>query len=110
MNVFDEFINEMKDLGLSQLPEGLGLGEVISDSPLQIKKNELILEEENLYLADYLKPGYKRKMNYTWRDKDGASGKQIETMTYLDGLKTGDKVVLTPVMSGQKYVVLARVV
>lgn len=110
MNVFDEFINEMKDLGLSQLPEGLGLGEVISDSPLLIKKNELILEEENLFLADYLKPGYKRTMEYSWRDKDGARGKQIETMTYLDGLKTGDKVVLTPVMSGQKYVVLARVV
>ena len=110
MKVYDELIDEMKRLGKGQIPEGIGVGEVLSVTPIKIRKNELILERENLLIADYLLEGYERVMEYTWKDKDGASGRHTEKMIYQDGLKVGDKVVLSPVMAGQMYVVVARVI
>ena len=109
MDPYSEMANRFKEISKGLNSPAIDIGTVIVESPLRIQKGELVLEEEDVLVADYLTDKYRREMEYTWRD-DGMEGRFIRDIQYRDKLKTGDEVALLAVASKQLYIVLARVV
>lgn len=110
MDQFGAVVNELKKKMQENNTGGIAVGKVISESPLQIQKDELILEEDDVLVSWYLTKQYKREAKYTWKDKDGSEGLIDREIEYLDQLKNGDKVALMPTKAGQLWIVLDKVV
>lgn len=90
--------------------------------------NDLVLNAEDLYIADYLVAGYTRQIKVPYvsgvsvdttqsngfaskdnPDPDTRVWKQSQ-ITYTDGLKAGDMVLVQKLNDNNKYVIIARVV
>lgn len=93
---------EMRSKGALDNPSSLQLGEVISINPLIIKIGELQLDKDNLLIAEHLLT-HKRKFRYNTNDEF----KEFEFKSVLD---VGSTVVCYPILKGQKYLVLEKVV
>lgn len=119
---YTEFINMVREQGKKDNPVTLQLG--IMQSPNSVKIDDLVLNAEDLYIADYLRAGYPRKITidyvshvepvchngtYDTYDVDVVLTKQ-DTVTYKDGLKKGDLVAVQKLCNTNKYVILAKVV
>ena len=97
-------------------------------SPTSVKIDDLVLNAEDLYIADYLVAGYTRQIKVPY-----VSGVSVDTtqsnpfaskdnpdpdtrvwkesqITYTDGLKKGDLVAVQKLDGNNMYVILARVV
>lgn len=127
---FAEMLGMMREQGKKDNPSTLQLG--IMQSANSVKIDDLVLNAEDLYIADYLVAGYTRQIKVLYvsgvtvdtRQEDGwgytdANGayhdpdtrtttqKQI---TFTDGLKKGDLVAVMKLQDTNKYVILVKVV
>lgn len=59
-NPFSGMINLMREQGAKFNAPNLLVGEVINADPVKIKVGDVILDKDNLYIADYLLRDYKR--------------------------------------------------
>lgn len=94
----------------------------------EVKIDDLVLNAEDLYIADYLVAGYTRQIKVPYvagvsvdttqsngfaskdnPDPDTRVWKQSQ-ITYTDGLKAGDMVLVQKLNDNNKYVIIARVV
>lgn len=122
---YAEMIQMMRAQGSKDNPITLQLG--IMQSANSVKIDDLVLNAEDLYIADYLVSGYTRQIKVpylSWvsvdttqsnpfaskdnSDPDVSTVKQTQ-ITYTDGLKKGDLVAVQKLHDTNKYVILARV-
>ena len=60
-----EIITMMQKEGAKSNPPSFCLGKVVSETPLEIKVDELLLDTDDFLIADYLIEGYKRSLQVT---------------------------------------------
>lgn len=126
---YAEMIQMMRAQGSKDNPITLQLG--VMQSANSVKIDDLVLEAEDLYIADYLVAGYTRELKIpyvsgvtvdtTQNDPFGTVGSEgnyhdpdtrvtrQNKITYTDGLKKGDLVAVQKLNDTNKYVILARV-
>lgn len=121
-----EMLELMRSQGAKDNPVTLQLG--VMQSPNSVKIDDLVLNAEDLYIADYLVAGYTRQIKIPYvsavsvdttqsngfvskdnDDPDVRLTKQTQ-ITYTDGLKKGDLVAVQKLDGNSMYVILARVV
>ena len=121
-----EMLELMRSQGAKDNPVTLQLG--VMQIPNSVKIDDLVLNAEDLYIADYLVAGYTRQIKVPY-----VSGVSVDTtqsnpfaskdnpdpdtlywtekqITYIDGLKKGDLVAVQKLDGNNMYVILARVV
>lgn len=126
---YAEMIQMMRAQGSKDNPITLQLG--VMQSANSVKIDDLILNSEDLYIADYLISGYTRQIKVpyvsgvtvdttqnspfgsvgedgNYSDPDVRTTRQIQ-ITYTDGLKKGDLVAVQKLHDTNKFVILARV-
>lgn len=126
---YAEMIEMMRAQGRKDNPITLQLG--VMQSSNSVKIDDLVLNAEDLYIADYLIAGYTRQIKIpyvsgvtvdtTQHDPFGSVDAQgqyhdpdtrVSTqakITYIDGLKKGDLVAVQRLNDTNKFVILARV-
>lgn len=127
---FSEMVDMWRSQGAKDNPTTLQLG--VMQSANSVKIDDLVLNAEDLYIADYLVAGYTRKMkipyvsgvtvdttqsdgfgytdaNGAYHDPDTKVSTQKE-ITFTDGLKKGDLVAVQKLQDTNKYVILVKVV
>ena len=123
---YAEMIQMMRAQGSKDNPITLQLG--VMQSANSVKIDDLVLNAEDLYIADYLVAGYTRQIKVPYvsgvsvdttqsngfaskdnPDPDTRVWKQSQ-ITYTDGLKAGDMVLVQKLNDNNKYVIIARVV
>lgn len=121
-----EMLEMMRSQGAKDNPVTLQLG--VMQSSNSVKIDDLVLNAEDLYIADYLVSGYTRQILVPYvssvsvdttqsngfaskdnPDPDVQLSKQSQ-ITYTDGLKRGDLVAVQKLNDNSMYVILARVV
>lgn len=121
-----EMLEIMRSQGAKDNPITLQLG--VMQSPTSVKIDDLVLNAEDLYIADYLVAGYTRQIKVPYvsgvsvdttqsnpfaskdnSDPDTRVWKESQ-ITYIDGLKKGDLVAVQKLDGNNMYVILARVV
>ena len=101
---YAEMLNMMRLQGGKDNPTTIQIG--VMQSSNSVKLDDLLLNSEDLYIADYLVKGYSRE---TTRVDTDTTATVKEKVTYTDGLKKGDKVALQK-LDNNMYLILARVV
>ncbi len=127
---FAEMMELMRSQGAKDNPVTLQLG--VMQSTNSVKIDDLVLNAEDLYIADYLVSGYTRQIKVpyvsgvtvdttqsdpfgtvdsegVYHDPDTRVTRQTQ-ITYTDGLKKGDLVAVQKLNDTNKYVILVRVV
>lgn len=127
---FAEMLGMMREQGRKDNPSTLQLG--VMQSANSVKIDDLVLNAEDLYIADYLVSGYTRKIkvpyvsgvtvdttqndgfgytdgNGVYHDPDTKVSTQSQ-ITFTDGLKKGDLVAVMKIQDTNRYVILAKVV
>jgi hypothetical protein len=127
---YAEMLEMMRSQGSKDNPTTVQLG--VMQSANSVKIDDLVLNAEDLYIADYLVAGYTREIkipyvsgvtvdttqsdpfgtvdaNGAYHDPDTRTTTQSK-ITYTDGLKKGDMVAVQKLNDNNKYVILARVV
>lgn len=121
-----EMLEIMRSQGAKDNPITLQLG--VMQSPTSVKIDDLVLNAEDLYIADYLVAGYTRQIKVPYvsgvsvdttqsnpfaskdnSDPDTRVWKESQ-ITYTDGLKKGDLVAVQKLDGNNMYVILVRVV
>lgn len=121
-----EMLELMRSQGAKDNPVTLQLG--VMQSSTSVKIDDLVLNAEDLYIADYLVAGYTRQIKVPYvsgvsvdttqsnpfaskdnPDPDTRTWKESQ-ITYTDGLKKGDLVAIQKLDGNNMYVILARVV
>lgn len=128
-NPYVELLSTMREQGKSVNPPSIKLAEVVSSPPeIIIKMGDLQIDKDNILIADYLLPEYKREITIPLTDSKsemtqtsvgdhGSHNHDVTKIEITDGkiqfndtLKPGDIVVAMPTSDGQTYIILARVV
>ena len=104
---YAEVLEMMRSQGAKDNPTVAQLG--IMQSSNSVKIDDLVLNAEDLYIADYLVAGYTRQIKVPYVSGDTRAWKQSQ-ITYTDGLKAGDMVLVQKLNDNNKYVIIARVV
>ena len=123
---YAEVLEMMRSQGAKDNPTLAQIG--VMQSSNSVKIDDLILNAEDLYIADYLVAGYTRQIKVPYvsgvsvdttqsngfaskdnPDPDTRVWKQSQ-ITYTDGLKAGDMVLVQKLNDNNKYVIIARVV
>lgn len=130
-NPYSDIIEIMKGVAVNNQPPTIGIGEVISTSPLKILYNGIVLEEPELWVNDYLLTDHSRtakgKLNSETQPESGGDGYALfashthkianpytDTIIYTDtDLKVGFRVAIFPLQdsvdkSKQQYMVLCH--
>lgn len=128
-HTYAEMLEMMREQGKKDNPSIPVIGQMQSAN--SVKLDDLILNAEDLYIADYLVYGYTRKLKVPYvcgvtvdttqsdpfgmadsqgiyRDPDTKTTTQ-SNITYADGLKAGD-LVLVQALDNGKYAIIVRVV
>lgn len=123
---FAEMLTMMREQGKKDNPSTLQLG--IMQSANSVRIDDLTLNAEDLYIADYLVTGYTRQIKVPYvsgvsvdtTQSNGFASKDnsdLDTrvwtqsqITFTDGLKKGDLVAVQKLQDTNKYVILAKVV
>lgn len=107
---FAEMLNMMREQGRKDNPTTLQLG-IMQDTD-SVKINDLTLNAEDLYIADYLVNGYSRKITVPYVSGITANTQTLtqSQITFTSGLKKGDLVAVQRLQDTNKYVILAKVV
>ena len=103
---YAEFLGMMREQGRKDNPTLIQIG--VMQSSNSVKINDLILNAEDLYIADYLMAGYSRALNTPYVSSVEPERVQSQ-LVYSSGLKAGDLVAVQD-LGNNKYVILARVV
>ena len=123
---FAEMLGMMREQGKKDNPTTIQIGTMQSSNSVKI--DDLVLNAEDLYIADYLKAGYVREIKTPYisaveLDVSTGNTEEIEdyvtgveagiteqnSIIYTDGLKKGDLVAVQK-LNNNMYVILARVV
>lgn len=109
---YAQMLHLMREQGKKDNPETPKLGVMLSETSVKI--DDLILNKEDLYVADYLKKGhiYKVVTPYVYDEVFGAEGtptSRTDEAVRADGLKAGDLVAVQK-MDNNMYLIFARVV
>ena len=104
---YAQLLGIMREQGGKDNPTTLELG--IMQSANSLKIGDLLLEAEDLYIADHLLANYSRKLKDPYVSSISPEEKQ-ENITFADGLKKGDIVAVQRLHATDIYVILARVV
>jgi len=118
----------MQEQGRKFNPPSILIGKIIAPPPnIRIQINDIILENEDIYIAEYLLKGYWREFSVVGHivsntqsascskgaphthpiDNDNT---QTGTITWEDHLYPGDEVAVMPMYGSQQYIVLHRIV
>lgn len=103
---YAEFLGMMREQGKKDNPTLIQIGVMLS--PTSVKINDLVLNAEDLYIADYLVAGYSRKLKTPYISSVSSETKQSQ-LVYSDGLKAGDLVAVQE-LGSNRYLILTRVV
>ena len=110
---FAEMLEMMRAQGRKDNPVTLLLGVMQSNNSVKI--NDLVLNAEDLYIADYLVADYTRKIevpyisDVSYANSDVRVNKQ-DHITLMSAFKKGDLVAVQRLHNTNKYVILAKVV
>lgn len=110
---YAELMGVMREEGSKDNPETLLIGTMVSATSVEI--DGLILEKDDIYIADYLMAGYQfpLKVPYvsdvSFGHYDG-SFKTTNPAVRASGLKKGDLVAVMKCNDNTTYVILAKVV
>ena len=109
---YAQILEMMREQGKKDNPTTIQLG--VMQSADSVKVDDLVLNAEDLYIADYLLSGFTGdlKVPYVSEVTGGESvrvSKQTQ-ITYSSGLKKGDLVVVQKLANNDMYVILVRVV
>jgi hypothetical protein len=128
-HAYVKMLNMMRSQGSKDNPITLQLG--IMQSANSVKIGDLVLDKEDIMIADYLLTGYKRELVTPYVKSvevevdttvtiSGESGSATSTATvdapvekYMEtktGLKKGDIVAVMKLSDNDTYVILAKVV
>lgn len=92
--------------------QGVCTGSVLSASPLKIAANNFVLEGDALIVAEHLLP-HKRETSATVTQTavgdHGTHNHAVTDMTFTDGLKPGDSVIVIPSADNQRYFIVGKV-
>ena len=110
---FAEMLGMMREQGRKDNPVTLQLG--VMQSANSVKIDDLVLNAEDLYIADYLVAGYEYPVvtpYVTSVTVDYHSGSYTTTDKAVrsSGLKKGDLVAVQKLHGTNKYVILVKVV
>lgn len=110
---YAEMLQMMRSMGSKDNPITLQIGVMLN--PTSVKVDDLILNAEDIYIADYLVSGYTQQIEkpYVSAVSGGSTSVSVETqesLTYKEGLKKGDLVAVQRLHNTNKFVILARVV
>lgn len=96
------FIQVVRELGRNDFDK-IEIATVTSESPLAIRVNEMKIELDasDVIIADCI-----TDREEAIRHQDGT----YETITRMNGLKVGDRVIVSSMNNGQTYVILDRMV
>ena len=132
-DVYHSFVEVMREEGGAKNASPYFIGEVVTSAPLVIKIGDLQIEQKNMKINAYLLPGYSRQMSLA---TTGASGKTREesgaggsydafashshgqdtigfpngTLTTLDTLRVGTKVLMLASADQQQYIVICPLI
>jgi len=132
-NPYNKLLSIMKDTSLNNNSPSIQIGKIINPPPeIQVSYNGIILDENDIWISDYLLAGYKREakghINSGTQNRSGGSGdaefashnhdidnNYTDTIIYTDTLKIGDAVCIMPMIdsddnSNQTYIILDRIV
>lgn len=127
---YAEMLEMMREQGAKDNPVTIQIG--VMQSANSVKIDDLTLNAEDLYIADYLVSGYTRQIkvpyvsgvtvdttqsdpfgtvdgNGVYHDPDTRTTTQKQ-ITYTDGLKAGDMVLVQKLNDNNKYAIIVRVV
>ena len=110
---FAEMLGMMREQGRKDNPTTIQLG--VMQSANSVKIDDLVLNAEDLYIADYLKQGYTFPLvtpyvsSVTFWEHDGSYTTE-NTAIKASGLKKGDLVTVQKLHNTNRYVILAKVV
>lgn len=110
---YAEMLDMMRTQGKKDNPDTVQLG--IMQSPTKVKVNDLILDAEDLYIAEDFMKGYKFPLEDPYvKDEqfgnEGSSTETLENAVRAKGLIKGDMVAVMKLQNTNKYVILAKVV
>lgn len=110
---YAQLLEVMKEQGGKSVPPTLQLG--IMQSATSVKIGELILNAEDLYIAEHLLAGYTIPLTTPYVDKVTFSGSDGSYTTKdkaikSSGLQKGDLVTVQRLSDTNMYVILERVV
>lgn len=116
-NPYTTLINHMRNQGAHYNPPSIEIGKVSSEDPLVVQVGDLPLAKKNLYMADYLLNGYRRKISIplvsaignTSNGSISSIGIANGELDCLEGLKKDDLVALIQI-NATKYLILCKVV
>lgn len=100
MNPYERLINVMREQGSVKNPPQLRLGTMISDSQCDI--GTMVLESDDLYIAEHLVDGYEIKIMVEPSEKK-------QTAKVYHALQKGDVVLLYQIKE-EKFVIIEKVV
>lgn len=94
-NPYDGLLGMMQSEGAKFNPPSICIGEVVTPSPLSIKVNDLILDSEDIFVADFLLDGYTRDFYVVSNGTISNSGENtiegnLTTETQVESGGTGD--------------------
>ena len=109
---FAEMLRMMRDQGRKDNPTTLQLG--VMQSANSVKIDDLTLNAEDLYIADYLVAGYAfplvtpyvKSVTFNYSGDYTTTDKAVRST----GLKKGDLVAVQKLQDTNRYVILAKVV
>lgn len=99
---YAQMLEMMRSQGRKDNPTTIQIG--IMQSSNSVKLDDLLLEAEDLYIADYLKAGYTRSASFSL---DGVS--KYSGFQFAGYLKKGDLVAVQK-LPNNMYLILCRVV
>lgn len=110
---FAEMLGMMREQGRKDNPTTLQLG--VMQSANSVKIDDLVLNAEDLYIADYLVAGYVYPLvtPYVYDVQFGHYDGSFSTTSKAvrsTGLKKGDLVAVHKLQNTNKFVILAKVV
>jgi len=107
---FAEMLGMMREQGRKDNPTTLQLG--VMQSANSVKIDDLVLNAEDLYIADHLVAGYTRQLKVPYVSSVAPDTQTtVQTkITFTDGLKKGDLVAVQKLHDTNRYVILAKVV
>lgn len=108
---YSEFVEVLRDEGKKYNPQTLFIGTMKSATSVEI--DDLILEGDDLYIADYLMEGYKFPLVTPYVSSVSFGSETYSTTNPAvrkSGLKKGDLVAVMKCNDNDTYVILAKVV
>lgn len=121
-NAMARLLAVMRAQGAAVNSPDIKIGVIEAPPPvIRVKLNDIVLEAKDCYISEYLLAGYRREaMGIIVSNTQSAtchvthdhaiSNNYTDDIIYTDTLKPGDLVSVMPMLGGQLYIILDKVV